>query len=87
MAVPEADTRSPARRLKDEEIASEPEIKPLDLRSTAPSAAIETHLRGIRRHPLAVQGIVENGLVRPLDPGAKLPERSRAIIVASGAAG
>jgi hypothetical protein len=31
---------------------------------------------------VAVAGVVENGLVRPLDPAVKLPERSRVIIVA-----
>jgi len=37
--------------------------------------------RGCR--PLAVAGIVENGLVRPLDTSVKLLEHSRVIIVAS----
>jgi len=32
---------------------------------------------------MAVAGVVENGLVRPLDPSVTLPERSRVIIVAS----
>jgi hypothetical protein len=36
-----------------------------------------------RRRPVAVAGIVENGLVRPLDPAVKLPEHSRVIIVAT----
>jgi hypothetical protein len=30
-----------------------------------------------------MMGVVENGLVRPLDPAVKLPEHSRVIIVAS----
>ena len=30
-------------------------------------------------------GIVENGVVRLLDPAVKLPERSRVIVVAEGA--
>jgi hypothetical protein len=34
---------------------------------------------------VAVAGIVENGLVRPLDTEVKLPEHSRVIIVASEA--
>lgn len=38
-----------------------------------------------RRRPVAVAGVVENGLVRPLDPAVKLPERARVIIVASEA--
>jgi hypothetical protein len=31
---------------------------------------------------MAIAGIVENGLVRPIDPAVKLPEHSRVIIVA-----
>ena len=34
--------------------------------------------------PWAVVGVVENGLVRPLDPAVELPEHARVIIVASG---
>jgi hypothetical protein len=40
-------------------------------------------LRQLPRRPVAVVGIVENGLIRPLDPQVHLPERSRVIIVAS----
>jgi hypothetical protein len=32
---------------------------------------------------VAVAGVVENGLVRPLDTSVKLPEHARVIIVAS----
>ncbi len=42
---------------------------------------MEAHLARQAGHPLAVAGVVENGLVRPLDPAVKLPERSRVIIV------
>jgi hypothetical protein len=35
--------------------------------------------------PRAVAGVVENGLVRPLDPTVKLPEHARVIIVATEA--
>ncbi len=31
--------------------------------------------------PLALMGIVENGLIRPLDPSIVLPEQTRVIIV------
>ena len=34
-------------------------------------------------HPVAVTGIVENGLVKPLDPAVRLPEHARVIIVTS----
>jgi hypothetical protein len=83
MTTPEADDRSPGRRARDEQIAAEPQIAPRELPSDAPAAPVEAHLRGRRSRPLAVAGVVENGLVRPLDPAVKLPERSRVIIVAS----
>jgi hypothetical protein len=46
---------------------------------------MEDHLQRIGSHPVAMTGIVENGLVRPLDPAIRLPENSRVIIVASKA--
>jgi hypothetical protein len=46
---------------------------------------VEAHLGRLRRRPLAVAGVVENGLVRPLDPAVKLAEHSRVIIVAAEA--
>ena len=58
-------------------------MAPPELPSDAPSAPVEAHLVRHRRRPVAVAGVVENGLVRPLDPAVKLPERSRVIIVAS----
>ena len=81
MATPEVDQRSPGRKARDEQIASEPQMAPLDLPSDARSAPVEACLGPHRRRPLAVVGIVENGLVRPLDPAVKLPEHSRVIIV------
>ncbi len=51
----------------------------------APSAPMEAHLGRRRLRPVAVAGIVENGLVRPLDPAVKLPEHARVIIVATEA--
>lgn len=83
MTTPKIDERSPERRLRDEEIAAEPPLPPLELPPDGPAAPVETHLETQRRHPIAVVGVVENGLVRPLDPAVKLPERSRVIIVAS----
>ncbi len=40
-------------------------------------------LMASRSRPIAVAGVVENGLVRPLDPAVHLPEHSRVIIVAT----
>jgi hypothetical protein len=83
MTMPEPDTRSPHRRARDEQIAAEPPLAPLDLPADAATAPLEVHLGRLRRHPVAVAGIVENGLVRPLDPEVKLAEHSRVIIVAA----
>ncbi len=55
-----------------------------ELSADAPFSAVEEHLEKRRRQPVAVAGVVENGLVRPLDPSVKLPEHSRVIIVAAG---
>ena len=82
MISPAADERSPERRARDERIAAEPRLPPLDLPPEAPAAPMEAHLRS-RRRPLALAGVVENGLVRPLDPTVKLPEHARVIILAS----
>jgi hypothetical protein len=83
MTTPVADQRSPGRRARDEQIAADPRMAPLELPPDAVPSSVEAHLGRLQRRPLAVAGVVENGLVRPLDPTVKLPERSRVIIVAS----
>jgi hypothetical protein len=85
MTTPGVDQRSPGRRARDEQIAAEPQLAPLELPPDATPSPVEAHLGRLHRRPLAVAGIVENGLVRPLDPAVKLPEHSRVIIVASEA--
>jgi hypothetical protein len=82
MTMPTPDQRSQSRKDQDELIAAEPPLPPPTLPPDATPLPVEAHLS--RRHrPVAVAGVVENGLVRPLDPDIKLPERSRVIIVAS----
>jgi hypothetical protein len=61
----EADPRSPERRARDEQIAAEPHLAPLDLPPDAAAAPMESYRTRQRHRPLAVAGIVENGLVRP----------------------
>ena len=83
MSVPIAkDTRSPERIAMDEAIAAEPMLPLPELPEGVKPRPMEEGLRQLRR-PVAIAGIVENGLVRPLDPNAKLTERSRVIIVAT----
>jgi hypothetical protein len=84
MTIQEVDQRSPGRRAGDEQIASEPELAIPELPPDGVPMPVEANL-GRRRRPVAVAGIVENGLVRPLDPAIKLAEHSRVIIVASEA--
>ena len=85
MTVPELDQRSRDRRLRDEQIAAEAQLEPPELPAVAVPSPMETHLDRSRRRPLAVAGIVENGLVRPLDNAIRLPEHSRVIIVEADA--
>ena len=82
MTTPDADTRSAIRRARDEQIAAEPKLAPLNVPPGASALPLEAHVQRHRR-PLAVAGVVENGLVRPLDPAVKLTEHARVIIVAS----
>jgi hypothetical protein len=84
MTTPAPDSRSPGRRAQDEQIAAEPPLPPPALPPDAAPSSLEAHLRQ-RHRPLAVVGVVENGLIRPLDPAVKLPERARVIIVAAEA--
>jgi hypothetical protein len=81
--MPDADTRSIGRRERDEQLAAEAHLAPPELPPNASPSPLENHLPKRRRRPVAVAGIVENGLVRPLDPAVKLTERAQVIIVAS----
>jgi hypothetical protein len=83
MTTPAVDKRSAGRRAQDEQIAAEPQRAPLELPGDAVPSPVEAHLGRVCRRPLALAGIVENGLVRPLDPAVKLPEHSRVIIITS----
>jgi hypothetical protein len=71
--------------LRDEQIAAEPPLAAPELPPDAAPSPVEAHLGRYRKRPVAVAGIVENGLVRPLDSEVKLPEHSRVIIVATEA--
>ena len=80
MSTPtESDDRSADRIQQDETIAAEPKLPPPDLPDDAVPRPLESH---ISKGPIAVAGVVENGVVRPLDPTTKLRENARVIIVA-----
>jgi hypothetical protein len=81
MPIPQPDLRSERRKALDEQLASEPHLPHPDVLPGEPRCPLETHLR--HRRPVAVVGVVENGLVRLLDPRVRLPEQSRVIVVAA----
>lgn len=83
MTTPEMDRRNPGRRERDEQLAAEPQMAPPELPPDAIPSPVESHLVRLRGRPVAVAGIVENGLIRPLDPAVKLAEHTRVIIVAA----
>jgi hypothetical protein len=82
MTGPASDQRSAERRARDEQIAAEPHLAGPDLAPGSKPMPVEAHLARLRREPVAITGIVENGLIRPIDPSVKLPEHARVIIVA-----
>ncbi len=75
------DLRIDHRKALDEELASGPQIPHPDIAPGEKPRSMEELLR--RRRPIALAGVVENGLVRLLDPRVTLPEHSRVIVVAS----
>jgi hypothetical protein len=82
MPDPTPDLRGANRRALDDLIAAEPPLPPPDLPPGATPSPVEAHLP--TRRPLAIEGVVENGLIRPLDLDVRPPEHSRVIIVAAG---
>lgn len=82
MPTPQPDTRSERRKTLDEQLAAEPLAPIPDRTPDDVPRPLEAHLRP-RRRPVAVVGVVENGVVRLLDAGVTLPERTRVIVVAA----
>lgn len=79
----QSDTRTPERRDADEFLAAAAKLPVPSLPADATALPVEAHLVKRHRRPLAVAGLVENGVARPLDPSVKLPEHARVIIVTS----
>ncbi|MFM7519329.1 MAG: hypothetical protein ACKO9B_02530 [Planctomycetota bacterium] len=83
MIRPQLDDRTPEQRDSDERIAAEPLLPRPVIEPNAVPLPLEAVLRGRTGRPFAVAGVVENGLVKPLDPDVRLPEHARVIIVAT----
>ena len=81
MPTAEPDPRSERRKTFDDQLSSEPRLPHLNIPSGEQPRPVEEHIR--HRHPEAIAGIAENGVVRLLDPHLGLPEHSRVIVVAS----
>ncbi len=82
MPAPQPDTRSERRKALDEQLAAEPLLPIPDAAPGDRPRPLEEYLRS-RRRPVAIVGVVENGVIRLLDPQVKLPEQTRVIVVAS----
>jgi len=81
MPMPPPDMRTEHRKALDEQLASESSLPHPDIAPGEQPRPIEAHIR--HRRPVAIVGVVENGMVRLLDPQMRLPEQSRVIVVAS----
>lgn len=84
MPVIEPDTRSEARKILDEQIAAEPHL-PIPPRSPDDRPRPLEEFLPPRRRPVAAMGVVENGVIRLLDPDVRFPEHASVIVVAAGA--
>jgi len=82
MPTPRPDTRNERRKTLDDQLAAEPLLPIPDAKPGDRPRPLGEHLRS-RRRPVAVVGVVENGVIRLLDAQVKLPERTRVIVVAS----
>ena len=79
---PNSDTRSEERRKQDEQIAAEPpKPRPQSSAYGGPKPMEQFLGPDDTPKPKAVVGIVEDGLVRPVDHGLRLPESQRVLIV------
>lgn len=81
------DLRGPERKLLDEQIAAEPLLPIPELPADAKPKTMEEHRSGLQRRPVALFGIVENGMIRLLHPHVTLPEQARVIVVAPDSPG
>ena len=66
----------------DEQLAAEPLLPIPDAKPDDRPRPLEEYLQK-RGRPVAIAGVVENGVIRLLDTGVQLPEHSRVIVVAS----
>ena len=82
MPTPQADTRSESRKTLDEQLAAAPLLPFPDIGPESKPSPLQAHLRP-RRGPMAVRGVVENGVIRLLDSKVTFPEQTHVLVVAS----
>jgi hypothetical protein len=75
------DDRTAEQQARDDAIAAEPPLSSPDLPEGVTPVPVEEHLRRMHK-PIAVPGVIENGVARPLDDTVQLPEQARVIIIA-----
>jgi hypothetical protein len=75
------DDRTAEQQARDEAIAAEPPLAPPDLPDDGVPVPVEALLQRMHK-PIAVPGVIENGMARPLDQTVQLPEHSRVFIIA-----
>lgn len=82
MDLEEPDPHTPEEQALDEQLASEAPRAPISLPPGARPSPMEAHLHRKPKRPMAHMGVVEDGVVRLLEPGVRLPEGAKVIIVA-----
>jgi len=80
----EPDTRSEARKALDEQIAAEPHLPTPPFPPGTVFRPFEEFFPP-RPRPVAAMGVVENGVIRLLDPDVRFPEHTSVVVVAAGA--
>lgn len=82
MIETQKDDRSEERRRLDEQVAGEPRKPRPPVAEGGKPKPMESFLRPEDLpKPKAIVGVVEDGVVRPLDAGLRLPEHGRVLIV------
>ena len=75
------DHRSQKRREADDQIAAEPPVPIPEIDPGSLPRPLEIHLARMMKSS-AIEGVVEDGVVKFSDPGVELPEQTRVVVIA-----